>query len=133
MENAVLFSIGHSTLPIGRFIHNLQTHGIRVLVDVRSIPKSRWNPQYNQRALVATLEQAGITYIWKGDALGGKLENTGFEEGISWLAGLSQQATTAMMCSEGDYRKCHRFLVLQPALEPYGISIIHIRTDGMLA
>src|SRR5580692_10744237 len=55
-------TVGHSTHPIEEFIRMLQAHGVRRLVDVRTIPKSRRNPQFNQESLAASLQAAGIDY-----------------------------------------------------------------------
>ena len=56
-------TVGHSTHPIEEFISILQAHGIRRLVDVRTIPKSRRNPQFSQENLPASLHAAGIEYF----------------------------------------------------------------------
>ncbi len=58
----MIFTIGHSTHPIDEFIRILQAHGIRQLVDVRTIPRSRRNPQFNRENLPDSLQTAGIVY-----------------------------------------------------------------------
>ena len=60
--NREIFTIGHSTHPIDEFIHILQAYGIEMIVDVRTIPKSRYNPQFNQDALREELQKHGIDY-----------------------------------------------------------------------
>lgn len=62
MKKPVIFTIGHSTHPIGEFVEMLQAHGIKEIVDVRSIPKSRHNPQFNSEALKESLQRAHIRY-----------------------------------------------------------------------
>jgi uncharacterized protein (DUF488 family) len=132
--NKTIYSIGHSTLPIEKFLNNLKRHDIKVVVDCRSLPRSRFYPQYNQKALSASLAENNIEYIWKGENLGGKLENVGYDEAINWLANFvkTSKDNIAVLCSEGDYHKCHRYLVLQPSLEKVGVPMTHITPQGTL-
>src|ERR1700686_2401975 len=58
----VILTIGHSTRPIDEFIALLQQHGVERLVDIRTIPRSRYNPQFNSEALAKSLARAGIEY-----------------------------------------------------------------------
>src|SRR6185436_10462544 len=66
----MIYTIGHSTRPAEVFVSMLLAHGVKTLVDVRTIPKSRHNPQFNGDALEATLAQSGIRYVHEPD-LGG--------------------------------------------------------------
>src|SRR5436853_3145494 len=66
-----LWTIGHSTRPMEKFIELLHAHGIQLLVDVRTIPYSRRNPQFNTEALAESLIKAGLQYR-HGGALGGR-------------------------------------------------------------
>ncbi len=59
----MILTIGHSTHPIGEFLHLLQANEVELLVDVRTIPKSRYNPQFNTAVLAQSLNQAGIAYL----------------------------------------------------------------------
>jgi len=61
MSNS-LWTVGHSTRPIDEFIGLLHAHGIQLLVDVRTVPKSRYNPQFNRDQLALSLKTAGVTY-----------------------------------------------------------------------
>jgi uncharacterized protein (DUF488 family) len=63
MSNTIIFTIGHSTHPIKKFIGILRAHEIRLLADVRTIPKSRHNPQFNSDELAKSLSEAGIDYV----------------------------------------------------------------------
>ncbi len=65
-----IFTVGHSTHPIDEFIGILKAHGIRKLIDVRTVPKSRHNPQFNGDALAASVRASGITYR-RMESLGG--------------------------------------------------------------
>lgn len=128
-----IFTIGHSTRPIEEFISLLRQHGIKQLVDIRTIPKSRHNPQFGQDKLEPSLEKAGITYIYlkqlgglrpkvqdsKNDAwhnasfrnYADYMQTKDFSKGLDELVELSQQKTTAIMCAEAVPWRCHRSLV----------------------
>src|SRR5258707_4028822 len=67
-----LYTIGHSTHPIDRFAELLAAHDITALGDVRSFPRSRFNPQFNRDRLEAALRDPAIAYVFLGDQLGGK-------------------------------------------------------------
>jgi uncharacterized protein (DUF488 family) len=147
----IVYSIGHSDHELEAFIALLRRHGITTLVDVRSQPYSRWVPQANRETLARALEEAGLTYIFMGDSLGGRpsdppLYDSGdaeappnyervaaaptFQSGVERLLELAHTNTVAMMCSEGDHRRCHRTLLITPSLLERGARVIHIRPDG---
>src|SRR3989304_81649 len=69
-----LYTIGHSNHTAEKFLELLHEHGIEVLVDVRSQPFSRYNPQFNDNNLASALKGAGIRYLFMGDQLGGRPE-----------------------------------------------------------
>ncbi len=152
MTEQLLYSIGHSDHEIDAFIALLKQHDIDVLVDVRSQPYSRWVSQFNRESLVRAVEAAGLRYVWLGDALGGRpgdpslydedrslpdydrlREHPAYQSGIDKLLAFADQATVAMMCSEGDYSKCHRTLLITPTLLDRGIRVVHILPDGRTA
>jgi uncharacterized protein (DUF488 family) len=144
----VIFSIGHSTRPLHQLLALLRVHGIHTLVDIRSIPHSRRNPQYNQQDLQQAIEAEGLGYKHL-PALGGHRRaredspNTGwinpafrgyadymqtamFERGLCELLELSRVAgPLAMMCAEAVPWRCHRSMVAD-ALVARGISVLHI-------
>jgi uncharacterized protein (DUF488 family) len=110
---------------------------------VRSSPYSRYVPQANRESLAHTLESAGIAYRWMGELLGGKPGGTigdydelraspGFRQGIGNLLDLATEYRTAIMCSEGDHRQCHRHKLITPALLDLGVHVLHIQPDGSL-
>ena len=143
-----IYTIGHSNHTWESFAPLLRQHGIEVLVDVRSRPVSRFAPFANRRSLEGLLEKDGIEYAYIGDALGGKPKDPSlldahgrpdyarmqsmspFREGIEELARLAEDARTAIMCAEEDPLKCHRRLLIGPALEGQGADQLHIRKDG---
>src|SRR5690348_15800909 len=122
-EVLTVYAIGHSTLPVSRFVAILKAHSIDILVDIRRIPGSSRNPQFNSNVLKESLEENGIDYAhMKG--LGGlrrpskESENTGwrnlsfrgyadymqteaFEAALNELIALAGRRTAAMMCAEG--------------------------------
>jgi uncharacterized protein (DUF488 family) len=135
-----MLTIGHSTLPIEMFLQALQQSKCGTLVDVRTIPRSRRNPQYEQPALFAALEHAGIRPIWR-KGLGGlrhalpreRSVNNGwrnesfrgyadymqteeFANEIEWLMGLPNFGGVAVMCAEAVPWRCHRSLIADAVL-----------------
>lgn len=133
MATNILFTVGHSTHSIEEFLALLNAHGIRHLVDVRSIPKSRHVPQFNFDALASSLTAAGIAYTHL-KALGGRRHsrknsiNTGwrntsfrgyadymatpqFAEGLAALTQIAATTPTAIMCAEAVPWRCHRSLI----------------------
>jgi uncharacterized protein (DUF488 family) len=151
MRSPVIFTIGHSTHPIERFTGLLNQHRIETLVDVRSVPYSRFNPQYRKRSLEAALDTAGISYVYLGDSLGGRPgESRGFKErdlidyaeiarqpwyldGIEELLEIARQSRCAIMCSEEPPSKCHRTLLIGNSLISRSLArVVHIRGDGSL-
>jgi uncharacterized protein (DUF488 family) len=132
MENSHIYTIGHGRRPIDDFLALLVSNKIEVLADVRAMPRSRW-PQFNQKALITRLGEAGIRYVHFKE-LGGKIiaPKEDFDRGIEELAHLSTAERVCMMCSESLPEKCHRTLMLERPLLERGLSIIHIYPDGEL-
>jgi uncharacterized protein (DUF488 family) len=138
-----IYTIGHSSHEADAFVALLRQHGIQIVVDVRSSPYSRYVPQANRDTLAHTLEAAGIAYHWMGRQLGGKPPGVAadydqlrarpaFHKGLATLLGLAEQGSTAIMCAEGDHRRCHRTRLIAPALLDRDVRILHIQTDGSL-
>jgi uncharacterized protein (DUF488 family) len=142
-----IHSIGHSNHPIDRFIGLLQAAGIRRLADIRSVPASRFCPQFNGKALARSLAEAGIDYVWLGERLGGKPKDPAlmragrpdyakmaatqsFHDGIVELIDLAARSPLAMMCAEKAPLDCHRTHLVAPALVERGVEVIHLLADG---
>lgn len=137
-----VFAIGHSNRTIERFIALLARHGIRHVVDVRSIPYSRRHPQFSRETLRGSLAAAGIAYAhWP--ELGGKRElepglrgyadfaaTPPFAAAIARLEAEAAHARLAFMCAEADIRQCHRWFIAQ-ALAARGARV-HPITDADL-
>ena len=146
----VIYSIGHGHRDLAAFIALLRHHHVTTLVDVRSQPYSHWAPDFNRERLARVLAEAGLTYVFMGDRLGGRPSNPslydsgltesppnydlvaktpGFRAGVEQLLELARSSRVAMMCSEGDHRGCHRALLITPSLLRLGARVIHIRPD----
>ncbi|MER6973155.1 DUF488 domain-containing protein [Nocardioides sp. NPDC000445] len=150
MDNdGTIFTIGHSTLEADVFVALLQRHGISAVADVRSVPASRFNPQFNRDALKATLAKSGIEYVSMGRELGARSEDPNcyvngkvqygrlaqappYQAGLERLASGRQKHRIAIMCSEGDPLDCHRAILVAESLVSLAIPVIHILGDGML-
>jgi uncharacterized protein (DUF488 family) len=138
-----VYSVGHSNHPPEAFQALLSGQDIELVVDVRSSPYSRYVPQANRETLARALEAADIGYRWMGDRLGGKPEGSvadyddlgasaGFRQGIEDLISLADERRTAIMCSEGDHRQCHRHKLITPALLQLSVHVLHIQPDGSI-
>ncbi len=145
----LIYTIGHSDHPVTAFTELLRRYGVAQLADVRSQPYSRWTPQFNREELAESLREAGIVYWGMGDTLGGRpadhqfynpgeerpdyarlSQSEAYQAGIVRLLELAQSAQTAVMCSEGDHRQCHRHLLVAQTLLDRGVRVLHIQPDG---
>lgn len=128
-----MLTIGHSTLPIDIFIRALKVNSVELLVDVRTVPRSRHNPQFGTEALSASLRDAGIDYRWmqplgglrharkdsinvgwRNDSFRGYadyMQTPEFATAMNDLIALDERQTTAIMCSEAVPWRCHRSLI----------------------
>jgi uncharacterized protein (DUF488 family) len=145
-----VFSIGHSNHPLDAFLDLLRSHGIEVLVDVRSAPYSRYVPHFNPANLKASLKEAGFQYIYMGKELGGRPDGAEFYDaeghvrydrlaesplflaGLDRLIGGADRYRVAMMCSEENPTDCHRHLLITRVLAGRNIPVQHIRGDGRI-
>jgi uncharacterized protein (DUF488 family) len=139
-----MLTIGHSTLPIETFLAILRDNKVRVLVDIRTVPKSRHNPQFAQENLALALKAAGIEYRWHRE-LGGLrhahkdsinigwrnasfrgyadyMQTPEFAAALSELLKAAPHEHTAVMCAEAVPWRCHRSLVAD-ALIAHGIPV----------
>ncbi len=147
--NKELYTIGHSTHPFRVFLELLWMHDVTAVADVRSVPYSRFNPQYNREILKTSLEDAGIACVWLGRDLGpmghepscyveGKspypfiTQTELFREGLERLRRGMANHRVAVMCAEKDPVNCHRMILICRALRREHITIGHILEDGRL-
>jgi uncharacterized protein (DUF488 family) len=144
-----IFTVGHSTHPIDEFVDLLKAHGVEQLVDVRTVPKSRHNPQFGEDQLSQSLPENGIAYqriaalgglrhttkdsvngAWKNTSFRGYadyMQTDAFEAGLADLLALGDQKPTVIMCAEAVPWRCHRSLV-GDALVVRGVEVLDIMT-----
>ncbi|OHA44249.1 MAG: hypothetical protein A3G04_01790 [Candidatus Taylorbacteria bacterium RIFCSPLOWO2_12_FULL_44_9] len=126
-----IFSIGHSNLPLDDFIRTIKNARIDILVDVRTIPYSRYCPHFNASPLSGAVESENIQYLYRGKNLGGRGVNEGYDKAVKELTDMVRKGKrVCIMCSEGDYKKCHRHLTLTPSFEKQGLSVTHIKYEN---
>jgi uncharacterized protein (DUF488 family) len=145
-----VFTVGHSTLPIEQFLAVLAAYGIERLADVRTIPRSRRNPQFNAEALAASLGAERIEYVpfgelgglrkplsnspntgWRNESFRGYadyMQTERFAHGLERLIELSRERRTAIMCAEAVPWRCHRSLVAD-ALTARGSGVVEILSE----
>jgi uncharacterized protein (DUF488 family) len=150
MTETTLYSIGHGNKKIEDFIQELKSFEIQFLLDIRSKPFSKWNPQFNQNELKFKLEENGITYVFVGDTLGGLPEDRScydyngkvvydlikekafFKNGLERLTiAVEKQIKLAIMCSESKPEECHRSKLIGQELLKKKISLKHIVSDKL--
>ncbi len=142
-----MFTIGHSTRPIDELVDLLNAHEVKRVVDVRTIPRSRRNPQFESDALRHSLLSAGIGYehapslgglrharkdspndAWRNASFRGfadYMQTEEFAEALEWLIATSRQTVTAILCAEALPWRCHRSLI-SDALTVRGEDVQHI-------
>jgi uncharacterized protein (DUF488 family) len=132
-----LYTVGHSTRPFSELVALLEEHSITQLVDVRHFPRSRRNPQFNLEALSASLPERGIAYVWMGEELGGfrpggyqaYMETPAYSSGLDRLEQMVARATTAVMCAEVVWFRCHRRFIAR-SMAARGYPVRHIVAPG---
>jgi uncharacterized protein (DUF488 family) len=152
--DATIYTIGHSTRPIGEFLGLLEEFGIALLADVRSVPRSRTNPQFNADALPEALAGVGIAYrhlralgglrhrrkdappspntLWRNDAFRNYADYAAtqpFRTGLAELRTLAAERRTAIMCAEAVWWRCHRRIIADYLLAG-GVAVTHIMAPG---
>lgn len=149
-RTTTIFTIGHSTRTIAEFVALLREFGVDLLVDVRSVPRSRTNPQFNADALPDALAAAGMTYVhlctlgglrhrrkdaapspntfWRNDSFRNYADyaaTAAFRAGFDELRALARDHCCAIMCAEAVWWRCHRRIIADYLLAD-GISVAHI-------
>lgn len=143
----VIYTIGHSTRTFEQLLELLRAYGIEKVVDIRTIAKSRHNPQFNQTELRTALKNRGIAYEhlkklgglrhakkdsinqgWHNASFRGYADymvTADFEQGLQSLEDIAQKKVTVIMCAEAVSWRCHRSLVAD-ALKLHGWQVLHI-------
>ncbi len=146
-KKQTIFTIGHSTRPLSELVQLLRAHGVHRVIDIRTIPRSRHNPQYNRETLGPALRSKRIGYVHL-KALGGLrrtksdsknvgwhnasfrgfadyMQTAEFEAALARAIKLSKVMPSALMCSEAVPWRCHRSLVAD-ALAARKFSVEHV-------
>jgi len=146
-SSLTVFTIGHSARPVEEFIDLLHLNGVQRLIDIRTIPKSRHNPQFNNDALAASLRASHIGYVhmkdlgglrhprpdsinlgWRNKSFRGYadyMQTPEFGAALNRAIELAKTRPTALMCAEAVPWRCHRSLVAD-ALLARGIPVLEI-------
>lgn len=142
-----VFTVGHSTHELERFLELIRDANVEMLVDVRSQPYSRFSPQFNRSTLEATLRTEGIGYR-HDENLGGRpddsdmydsaghvlygrvAESRRFQRAVGVLEEVAGRMSVVIMCGEEDPTDCHRRLLVGRVLGDRGWTVRHIRGDG---
>lgn len=139
------FTIGHSDLPVEAFVYYLHKVRVDYIIDVRSAPYSKYQPQYNREEISSVLKQENIEYRYMGDVLGGRYSDpdllypdgtvdyqkvsktqkfiSGLDEVISLI---ESGKNLALMCSERDPLRCHRYVLIARNLQNRGVNVTHL-------
>jgi len=155
-----LYTLGHGNHSLDHLIYLLEENGVMTLVDVRTAPYSRFNPQFNKESLEAALPPRDIQYVFAGKYLGGRpsdpalyksrslpgegadylhevdypamMKRDGFQRAIQRLLELADEQTAAILCSEEDPAECHRHhLIAKYVMANHPeFNVRHIRGDG---
>jgi len=144
-----MFTIGHSTYPLKRFLDLLRMQAVTAVADVRSNPYSRFNPQFNRERFADDLQADGIKYAYLGNELGGRSEDRScyrdgrvcysrvaetesFRNGLDRIVNGAAKFRIALMCAEKEPLDCHRTLLVAQSLDKRGINVEHIHASGKL-
>lgn len=148
-RSTVVLTIGHSTRSLEEFTGLLQAHSVSQVVDVRTVPRSRHNPQFNKDSLAASLGKAGLRYVhmpglgglrhamrdsinvgWRNASFRGYadyMQTPEFEENLKELIHLAGPGRIAIMCAEAVPWRCHRSLIGD------ALTVRGIRTEDIMS
>jgi len=150
VSNVPIYTIGYGNRSIEAFIRLLRQYEIQFLIDVRSRPYSQFNAKFSKDALERQLKEASIRYVFMGDTLGGRpndstcyqdgnvayakvREKPFFQSGIERIHTVwEKQLRVALMCSEIKPQECHRSKLIGRTLTEQGIDVRHIDEAGLL-
>jgi len=146
-EKKGFVTIGHGKAELHTFIRTLITYKVNCIVDVRSSPYSKYCPLFNKNVFEIELAKHNIAYKWLGNALGGRPKDDStydengivdyqklvktelFLTGLKELEELSVTNNVAIMCSESDPIKCHRFLAISRELARREFRVVHLKVS----
>ena len=150
-----LLTVGHGTATAEELAALLTGAGVATVVDVRRFPASRRHPQFARETMAAWLSRSGVAYRWeprlggrrpvppgspdvalRNDAFrgyAGHMRSAGFRAALGELLELAAEATTAVLCAESLWWRCHRRLIADAATLLHGVEVAHLGHDGRLA
>jgi uncharacterized protein (DUF488 family) len=154
VSDLLIRTVGHGTLAADGFASLVQDAGVDLVVDIRSYPGSRRHPHFGREAMSVWLPDAGVTYEWE-PRLGGRrrpsessrntalrnaafrayadhMETVDFAAGLDALIGQAETRSTAAMCAESLWWRCHRRLVADALVLVRGVHVEHLLHDGRL-
>lgn len=142
MTNSKLYTIGYGNKTITEIFSTLRKYGIEKLIDVRSVPYSRYRRMFNKNSLLSLSKSEGMEYIFKGEELGARLNGTypsyevlrervKYMEGLQYLIQQLQEGQNiAIMCCESDCQNCHRYSLIGEDMFQLGYDVVHIDKRG---
>ncbi|MCL5678461.1 MAG: DUF488 domain-containing protein [Candidatus Thermoplasmatota archaeon] len=150
-KDLTIYASGHSTMAVEKFIRILKSSSISLVVDIRTIPHSRHNPQFDSESLEASLRAENIGYrnmkelgglrkpvrdsknnAWINDSFRGfadYMQTEEYEKAIAELLDISVRERVVLMCAEGNPFRCHRSLIAD-TLTARGVPVYHISGSG---
>jgi len=149
MTSGTILTIGHSTHDLPGLVELLRQHDVTAVADIRSVPASRFAPQFNRGPVQKGLREAGIRYVFLGKELGASTHDSScyvdgqlqyrrlartseFRSGIDRLMKGARTERITLLCAEGEPLDCHRTVLVARVLAEYGAVIGHIHPDGRL-
>ena len=148
MSTGCIYTIGHGSRTTDDLLDRLRQVDVQFLIDVRSVPYSRYQPEFSKEPLQQLLAQHGLKYVFMGDDLGGRPKDPDcyingkvdyhkcqtkdfFRRGIGWIRRVYEQGfRVCLLCSEGKPWQCHRSKLIGAALHDEGIEVLHLLPDG---
>lgn len=144
-----IFTIGHSNHPLLEFVRLLRMPEVTAVADIRSVPYSRFRPEFNKEPLQKSLLAEGIRYVFLGQELGARSKDQScyedgrvqyrklaqtklFKRGLDRVMSGARSHRISLLCAEGEPLACHRSLLVARELEALGASVVHIHSNGKL-
>jgi uncharacterized protein (DUF488 family) len=136
MKNRVVYSLGHSNVDINKFLQGLKNLHIQHILDIRSVPKSSYVPHFNRENLEKELMENKIGYTYCGKTVGGRQgvdfveysKSSRYQTAIKQIERIIDRKNCAIMCSEKNFRNCHRRYVSDSLIRD-GYEVIQIKID----
>jgi len=143
-----VYTIGYGNRDADALWAALREVDVGILIDVRSAPYSRFRPEFSKKPLAEAAQVRGLEYRFLGDRLGARPDDPGcyvdgqvvyervaerpaFHHGIDQVAAIAARARIpCLLCAENDPARCHRALLVAPALVEAGLQVVHLLADG---